>query len=384
MRLFFSTWLALSSFLAAWPAPGLQAADEPRPWRLLSWASPIGPQSLAFESLEGLKAMTAFLNANGGLDGRRLELRHLDLDDGQPDFQARLAALVEQVRPDLIVGGVSDVQAGRTADFFRRLATPWFGPWSGSSGPYRGLPDDPIGLMPTAEQQLELLFDLVLSRLGPGAEICFFVSPSSQTTVAAAAQAAATRGLVLEVVEVAAGFNDWASLAQPATGRGAVVLWIPPGPAAAVLRTLKPKLSGETLWLANAMLPPCQELDGLTGGTWAGVIFPATLAPKTPDLRPYDAYDAVLRKYGPPGLSQDYQSYLGLAQGQILARVLQATAKADGGRLGDALRAGFQAVAAEGTLLTASGFAVGLPPDGSFYLAQALRRWEWRPLAPQP
>ena len=69
--------------------------------------------------------------------------------------------------------------------------------------------------------------------------------------------------------------------------------------------------------MTSSVNPTNRNLVVLSGGAWNGMIFPSVL---TPSQEIPKAYDSVIRKYGPVGLEGGYQTYLGFAQGQILAR----------------------------------------------------------------
>lgn len=73
----------------------------------------------------------------------------------------------------------------------------------------------------------------------------------------------------------------------------------------------------DAIYLTSSVNPTNRNLVVLSGGAWNGMIFPSVL---TPSREIPQAYDSVIRKYGPVGLETGYQTYLGFAQGQILAR----------------------------------------------------------------
>jgi ABC-type branched-subunit amino acid transport system substrate-binding protein len=347
---------------------------QSKPWRIVSWSSPVGAQSLTYETLNGLKAMLAFLNANGGLDGRQLEMYHLEMDDGWPDFPAKLNSLIQKENPDIIVGGASLVRPQETADFFRRINRPWFGPWSNSRELYQNLPNDPIGLFPTVEKELELLLNYAKTNLPAGAPLTFILQDSqnadgiSRTVTSLSAQ----KDLEITIRRLSPNFRNWQSLGPELTGSGAIILWTPPGPAVAIVRELKKKLPNTVLWMTHSLNSPGTELKEMTGSTWEKMIFPAILKP-TSELP--TAYDVVLRKYALPGLNLDYHSFLGFGQGQILARILQNATSTKKKR--PDFYSIFKSTSGQGTILTRQNLQQANPPEGSFYLGQALANGNW-------
>ncbi|MDR0355259.1 MAG: ABC transporter substrate-binding protein [Deltaproteobacteria bacterium] len=366
----------LAIFLTLLNHAPAQAQRAPQPWKIVSWASPLGPQALSYDYLCGLKAMISFLNMNGGADGRPIEIYSQEMDDFQTDFPNRLNDVLQQVQPDLVVGGAANSRAKATADYFRRLGLIWFGPWTNNSGAYQGRVDDPIGLLPTVDEELELLIDHAAKRLPQNSEILFiyYQSAEGQLDAELAAQKAKARSLVLAPVPLLPNFRNWGELEDEAMGAGAVMLWLPTGPAAAIVRTLKNRLPEDTLWMTNSLNSPGMEVTEMTGGLWEGMIFPAVLSPKSSLAQ---AYDAILYKYGPRGLTLDYQTYLGVAQGQILVKaLLNAPANSNSATL----RQAFKEATSNGTLLYPSSFDIGKPPKGASYLAVATANWDWQPV----
>ena len=178
VRSLLSALLAL--ILTCLSAAPLAAADKH--WKILSWASPLGPQALSYDYLCGLRAMLSFINVYDGADGSPIDIYSQEIDDGVPDFPARLNTALRQVQPDLAVGGTINSKAGATADYFRRVGMIWFGPWSNKSDSYQSRDDDPIGILPTAEHELELLISFAARRLGPDGSVLMvhYQSPSAE------------------------------------------------------------------------------------------------------------------------------------------------------------------------------------------------------------
>ncbi|MDR1308950.1 MAG: ABC transporter substrate-binding protein [Deltaproteobacteria bacterium] len=355
--------------------PGSRLMADQRPWKIISWASPLGPQALSYDYLCGLKAMLSFLNLNGGAGGRTIDIYSQEMDDGLPDFPARLNTVIQQIQPDLAVGGAANARSAATADYFRRTGLVWFGPWTNQSAPYQARDDDPIGLLPAAEDELDGLIAYAARKLGPDGSILFihYQSESGPRELEFASRAAAGHGIGLIPVPLSASFRNWGDLEKDALGAGAILLWLPTGPAAAIVRTLKNRLPEDTLWMTNSLNSPGLEVTEMTGGLWEGMVFPAVLNPKSQITQ---AYDAVLHKYGPRGLTLDYQTYLGLAQAQVLARALISAPVTS--RSQD-LRQSLEEAGTSGTLLHLPQFKTGRPPLGAFYLAVATNNWGWRP-----
>ncbi|MDR1086539.1 MAG: ABC transporter substrate-binding protein [Deltaproteobacteria bacterium] len=346
------------------------ADDTPRPWRLTSWASPVGSQSLTYESLCGLKALLFFLNANQALGGREVELFSLESDDSRPEFLNRITNLMDQKKPDLAVGGAANAFPQLTADFFRRRGILWYGPWSNRKSLSNGVDPNPLLLFPTEDQELIALMTYTRKKLGRS-EILFITlnDLDSRNLIQLARTTAEMTGLTLNPLALPPEFRDWLSLAGQIGQAKAIFLWLPPGQAAAIVRTFKPRLGPETLWLTSSLNSPGQELTNMTGGLWENMIFSSILVPKQSIAT---AYDTVIRKYGLPGLNLDYQTYLGFAQGQLLARVLNSRDLKD-------LKAVFPKTSAEGTLIYRPNLSNG-NWEQNFYLAQSDRQGGWRAL----
>jgi ABC-type branched-subunit amino acid transport system substrate-binding protein len=302
-----------------WPAPA--AAQAARPWKLMSWSSSLGAQSSTYEIMYGLKAFLAFLNANGGVGGREMELYSLDMDDSGPDFTKNLDQLIFQGKPDLVVGGASQLHAGTTAEYFRRVSRPWFGPWSADPTAFLGRQDDPAGIIPTSPVQMDMLFSLAKARMPEGKTLYFVYrdGPRAPQLAAIAQQAARSKGISMRPVRLNLYFRDWESMRDDFPDAGAVMLWTAPGPAAAIRRSLGRDLGPEVIWLTHALNPTGRELIGLSGGLWSGTIFPAVLLPSAEIP---EAFSSVMGKYALPGLRAGYRSYLGFTQGQLLAKAV--------------------------------------------------------------
>jgi ABC-type branched-subunit amino acid transport system substrate-binding protein len=363
-----TVFLALAglALLAAGPAPG-RAAEADGSIRVVSWASPVGAQALSYDSLPGLQALLSFLNANRALGGREAKLFSLESDDSLPDFAGKLEALMDSTRPQVAVGGAAHASPRATADFFRRRGLLWYGPWSNSQE-LKTADGNPVLTLPTDDLEIEALMGYA-GRLGLS-EVAFVHSRGGQAAgLAALAQASAkANGLGLKPLGLPLDFRNWQSLITELQGAQAVFLWVPPGQAAAIVRSLKPLLGPQALWATNSLNATGHELAAMTAGQWENVVFPAVLIPKKDIPR---GYDFVIHKYGLPGLTLDYQAYLGFAQGQLLARAL---AESDGDPA--RLRQAFANLRADGTILAPPPAAGGK----SFYLAASDARGDWRAL----
>jgi hypothetical protein len=320
--------------------------------------------------------MLSFINMYDGANGVPIDIYSQEIDDGVPDFPARLNTITQQAQPDLAVGGSTTAKTGPTADYFRRTGLVWFGPWTNKSDAYQSRNDDPVGILPTAEDELELLINFASKRLGSQGSVLFihYKSPATDRELDHASKVAASVVLSLRDVPLAINYRDWGKLESEAMGYGGIILWLPTGPSAAIVRSIKNRLPDDVLWMTNSLNSPGMEVTEMTGGLWEGMIFPAILQPKSSLSQ---SYDAVLYKYGPRGLTLDYQAYLGLAQHQVLNIALIAAPA--GGRQKE-LRQAIESVNTEGTLFYAPSFATGPSPKGSFYLAVATSDWGWLPI----
>jgi ABC-type branched-subunit amino acid transport system substrate-binding protein len=357
-------------------SPLLKAANEDS-WKIVSWSAPVGPQALTYETLKGLKAMISFINANGGVNGRTIDLYTLETDDSSQDFPASLNSLVIKLQPSLAVGGASNTRPEEIAEFFRRTDIVWFGPWANNDEMYQMRNDDPVGLFPSGINEIDLLFSFAAKRLGQGGVISFiyyeaFESLSEIQKIAAAAE---KHQLTFQPKALPTDFRHWASLEEELSGAGAAVLWLPPGPAAAIVRTLKVRLPKNMLWMTSSLNFPGYGLMELTGGRWKGMIFPSILSD---DNSMNELYNFVLSKYGPKGLTYDYQSYLGLAQGQILVRAL-IDVPYDKPKKNQNIRDNFKVIGTQGTMFQFPSFKTGGPPEpSSAFLAEATENSLWR------
>lgn len=358
---------------------GRLALGRESSYRIATWALPLGSQARLYETYCGLKAMLTFLNSRGGIDGRLIDFYSQEMDDATPNFPARLNTMIQQAQPDIVVGGAVAARSRDTADYFRRTGMVWFGPWSQRSSLYRGERTDPVGLVPSLDFQLDMLFGHAARELGVGADVAILWQdgPGGQSDFDPdmARSKAENHGLAPSLVAVPWRFRDWPSLREKVEGAEAVLLLVPSGPATAIVRVLKPSLPPETLFLTHALNPPGVELVDMTGGLWESMVFPAILER---DQVLMQAYDAIIQKYGPPGLDPNYLSYLGVAQAQIMTRVLISQ---NSGTTRDAVRKDFLGVDAEGTMLVAPSFGSGPPQEGGSYLARASRSKGWERIA---
>ena len=354
---------------------GPRAYGREPAYRVVTWALPLGAQARSYETFCGLKAMLTFLNSRGGIDGRLVDFYSQEMDDTTPGFPARLNTMIQQAQPDIVVGGAVAARSGDTADYFRRTGLVWFGPWSQRGSLYKGEISDPVGLVPSLDDQLDLLLSYAAKRMGPGADVLILWQdgPGGQSDfdpVIAGAKAE-RHGLRPSLTAIPWRYRDWAALKEPAQGAEAVLLWVPSGPAAAIMRVIKPVLPPETLFLTHALNPPGVELVEMTGGLWESMVFPSVLD-RDPVLS--QAYDAIIQKYGPPGLEPDYLTYLGVAQAQIMTRLLVSHTTST---TREAIRRDFLGVDAQGTMLMAPGFGSGPPQAQGWHLAKASRFKGW-------
>jgi hypothetical protein len=289
----------------------------------------------------------------------------------------RLAALTERPGVVAIAGGPAEMKAGEIAEYFRRTGRPWLGPWSQNEALYQGRKSDPFALLPTWREEmpallgyLRLYFDRNPHKTGPVCLI-YYDTPPDRRMAEEAAQAAGRLGLELKKAVLKTGFNDWDYLAKRVEGAAAYVVRLPQGPAAAFLREAK-KAGPDQVYMTSALNATNRNLVSISGGAWNGVIFPAVLTPSR-DIPA--AYQELIKKYGVPGLADSYHTFLGLAQGQVLARALSL-----GAASGPDLPRGLYGMKGFSTLLSAP---VDYEPgrhisSKNFYLARAYGdgRWE--------
>jgi hypothetical protein len=310
-----------------------------------------------------------FLNANQALGGRELELFTLDLDDSGPDFLTRLSLLIDHKKPSLIIGGAANSIGDMTAEHFRRRGILWHGPWSNSPELNDSADQNPLLILPTEDLELAALMELIKKKKPEGgAHFVHLAGSRSRAVVNLALAAAKKAGVSLTPIGVSDTLRDLKGLATPLKEAQAILLWLPPGQSAAVVRAIKPFLPPETMWLTKSLNSPSRELINLTNGHWSGLIFASVLKPQA-EIEP--SYNLVIRKYGLPGLSLDYQTYLGFAQGQILARALNNQGRGN-------LKTALTKVSTVGTLFGDSNNFQS--PKRPFYLAISDRQGGWSPI----
>lgn len=369
--------LAVLGFLGIFLGGAFSArAEEGQAVTVISWAPRSGPQALWDEALNGLTASTAMFNANGGLGGHRLAVEALDLDGESPDFTAELASRL--TRPDVAgaVGGVAQSRAGELADYLRRIDKAWLGPWSNQEALYRLEDTDPFAVLPSSGQEMKALLGYVRSvyqaepdRAGP-VFLVYYNLPTDQEMAAQARLTAAELGLELKRAPVNPDFNQWPFLAEYVETGGAVIIWLGQGHTAALIKAAKAR-KPDALYLTNSLNATNRNLVIISGGAWNGLVFPAVL---TPSQEIPVAYEGLLRKYGPPGQDGGYQSYLGFAQGQILARALSL----DGGHSVRDLSRSLFNMSGFPTLLAAPvNYEPGRQSAARFYLGRAYGNGQW-------
>jgi ABC-type branched-subunit amino acid transport system substrate-binding protein len=336
----------------------------------------VGAQSITFETLYGIKALSTFLNANGGISQREIQMQSLDMDDTSADFGKKLDALVIQGQPDLVVGGAANSRASETAEYFRRIAIPWFGPWTDDPKLYAERDDDPVGLLPAAPAELDMLFKHIKKHIQPGQKIYFIYTsglPGSETLSALARAKSRSFELELDLIPLSTDFSNWKQLTTELTDPSFVILWTNPGPSAAIRRMAKNYLPN-TVWLTNSLNTPDHEIVRMSAGTWTGMLFPSVLIPS--EQIPA-AYSMVLSKYGLPGLHPDYQTFLGFGQGQVFARAVTTVATDKSTNLSSKLGRAFREVTLDGTILSGNKLPNNPDDPGGSYLAEVLPKGGW-------
>ena len=355
------------------------------PLEAVSWAPTSGPDALWYDAVGGLKTAAGLFNAHGGIGGRPLSVEEALVSEDDPAFFDQLGPLLERPNVVAVVGGPAHIRAGEVADFLSRMNRPWLGPWSDESDLYRGEDTDPFAVLPPWTLQMPALLNYVReafeadpARRGP-VFLVFYNFPRYQEMAIKTRQMAADLGLELKRAPINPGFADWNYLSRHVDEAGAVIVWLSQGSSAAFLKAAKYRLP-EAIYLTSAANATNRNLVVLSGGAWNGVVFPAVLKPSAEIS---SAYDAIVRKYGPVGLDGGYQTYLGFAQGQILARALSLQTGRDTRNLARNLydMKGFP------TLLAAEvNYAPSrhVNPDG-FYLGQARGNGHWeRAVLPPP
>ena len=361
-----------------------RATGGGQPLEAVVWAPTSGPDALWYDALGGLKTAAALFNAHGGIGGRPLSVAEVLISEDDPDFFGRLAPLLERPNVVAAVGGPVHFRAAETAEFMSRMNRPWLGPWSNEKELYQGGAGDPFAVLPPWNLEMPALlgfikeaFEAEPARSGP-VFLVFYNFPRQQEMAARTREMAAGLGLDLKRAPINPDFSDWDYLSRHIQGAQAVIVWLSQGGSAAFLKAAKSR-HPEAIYLTNSVNATNRNLVVLSGGAWNGVVFPAVLKPSS-EIPP--AYDAVVRKYGPVGLDGGYQTYLGFAQGQILARALSLASGRDSRNLTRNLydMKGFP------TLLAAE---VDYAPSrhvnpGSFYLGQARGNGHWERAALPP
>ncbi len=347
---------------------------------VVSWAPTSGPRALWNEGLNGLAASAAMFNANGGLGGHRLAVETLDWDGDAPESRAELASRL--ARPDVAgaVGGVAQARAGELADYLRRIDKAWLGPWSNQRLMYRAEDTDPFAVLPSSGQELKALLGYVRKvhqaepgRAGP-VFLVYYNLPADQDMAAQARLTAAELGLELKRAPINPDFNEWPFLAEYIETGGAVIIWLSQGHTAALIKAAKAR-KPDALYLTNSVNATNRNLVIISGGAWNGLVFPAVLAPSQEIPT---AYEGLLRKYGPPGLDGGYQSYLGFAQGQILARALSL---GGGPGVRDLSRSLFNMNGFPTLLAAPVQYAPGRQSAARFYLGRAYGNGQWEAIS---
>jgi ABC-type branched-subunit amino acid transport system substrate-binding protein len=350
------------------------------PIHIISWSSPVGSQAITFETLYGLKALSNFVNANGGVDNREIVLQSLDMDDTSSDFNQKLDALVIQAQPDLVVGGAANSRAANTAEYFRRIAIPWFGPWTDDPRFYENRDDDPVGLLPSAPAELDMIFKYIKKHIKAEQQIFFIYTSGlkgSDTLTSLTRAKARSHELELNFMPLPVDFSNWRQVVNELKDQSYIILWTNPGPSAAIKRMAGNSLPN-TVWLTNSLNTPDHEIVHMAAGTWTGMIFPSVLIPSAEIS---DAYSMVLGKYGLPGLHADYQTFLGFGQGQILARALtNANLDKSNPSISAKITRTFKDVPLSGTILSGDKLPYNADDPGGSYLARVLQKGAWGPV----
>jgi hypothetical protein len=321
--------------------------------------------------------MIAFLNAKGGVAGKKLSLATLEMDDDMDSFRDSLDTLVVKGKPHLIVGGAVKNDGRVTADYFRRIGRPWFGPWTDDPDIYAGNEFDPVGLLPSAPLQFKMLFEYAREKAPEGRDIYLILSlgPLSERTAAAARAEARAAGLELKVVTIPADFKQWKELEDYLPNAGTVILWTPPGPSSAIRRVLDKSLPPDTLWMTSALNPPSHEIIAMTAGVWGGAVFPAVLIPSA---QIPETHRAVLEKYALPGLKLEYPAFLGFAQGQLLGKALSRVATISEGAPREVVKS-LRELSLSGGIVEGAKLPIGAMDPAGAYLAVCDRTGGWSP-----
>jgi hypothetical protein len=187
-------------------------------------------------------------------------------------------------------------------------------------------------------------------------------------------------GLEVEFTPIGTQFSGWQTLSQNLSDNSYIILWVNPGPAAAIKR-LHSQRFPNSVWLTNSLNSPDHEIMRMSAGSWTGMLFPSVLIPSD-EIN--SAYRMVVEKYGVPGLHADYQTFLGFGQGQVLARALM-------GELGEgppqdrgSIHRSLQRTPLAGTIVSGAKLPYGAEDLGGAYLAEVLPKGEWRPVGKEP
>jgi len=221
---------------------------------------PLGGESFysATRIVQGAQAYVGYINATGGVNGRRLEVITLD-DDGDPDRTERnVRTLVDEHKAVAIINCLGDEACDRAARVVQQLKVPLIGPISGASALRSSSSRFTVALRPSYAVQAEALARQ-LRAIGLSRVVLLTSSSKSgelRTNIERYLSAIDIRAEIIEIDDAAGASIE-----------------------AAVARINRGDLQGVVLDVSNATLRRLGELDADHKLAWPP--FLATISPGT-------------------------------------------------------------------------------------------------------
>lgn len=265
------------------------------------WSPQTGPAALWGAVARGTAAYFEMINAEGGINGRKLRLEIRD-DAYQPSRTVAAAKeLVEQENVFALVGGVGTATGMAVKDYLAEKGVPWVGPASGTTKwadpPSKNL----FSLYPTYELETQVLVKYIVEELKKDKIAFFYQNDDYGKEGLEGARAELKKHEKELVAEVSVEVTDTDLQSHVMKLKEAkpdvVILWLLPKHAAMTLG-IAAKLGFKPQWVTGSTLSDAELMNEITKGLWEGVIFDVFYELPSSDDETVKKYREAYEKYG--------------------------------------------------------------------------------------
>ena len=270
--------------------------------RIGQWGPQTGPAALWGAVARGTGCYFDMINAEGGIQGRKIKYFLRDDAYQPPKTKAIAKELVEYKKVFAFASGVGTATGMAVKKYLHKKGVPWVGPASGST--YWAYPPTKylFAVYPLYCDEAAILIDYAVGKLGKK-RIAFFYQNDDygkEGLRGAEDQLAKHNMELVAKVSVEITDTDLSShaLKLRESEADAVIMWLLPKQAAMILKEAS-KIDFKPKWLTSSTLGDVDVMYKITEGLWEGVIFDYWAELPNSDHPLMIKYRAAQEKYAP-------------------------------------------------------------------------------------